>query len=210
MPVSPPSRRPLPAISTQSRRQQLTPHSLAFYVDVVVSGTVLGAKPTDSPDQVGAIMGSDFAENSLDDYSMWRDYGLVEFFWARESPDHPWVGHHFTLQVHRLSYGGTSLVNESIRERYGRFDRHLRFDKLQRLLANRGVRLEDVPDANAPAFTLHWQPASQVSVMALREREWGRSPRRGKDLVGDVHTISSSVTAEQVAWSRARYGGQDS
>ncbi|MFD0076406.1 hypothetical protein ACFVIY_28625 [Streptomyces sp. NPDC127166] len=174
-----------------------------------MSGTVLGARPTDSPDQVSAIMGSDFVENSLDDHSMWRDYGLVEFFRARESRDHAWEGHHFTLQVHRLSYRGSSLVNKSIRERYGRFDRHLRFDKLQRLLANRGVPLEDVPDANTPAFTLHWQPASQVSVMALREREWGRSRRLGKDLVGDVHKISSSVTTEHVAWSRARYGRQD-
>ncbi|MFF7442999.1 hypothetical protein [Streptomyces sp. NPDC008122] len=167
-------------------------------MDVVTSGTVLGAKPTDSPDQVSAIMGSDFAENSLDDHSMWRDYGLVEFFWTRESPDHPWEGHHFALQVHRLSYAGSSLVNKSIRERYGRFGRHLRFDKLQQLLANRGVRLEDVPDANAPAFTLHWQPASQVSVMALREREWGTVPtarqrpdrRRAQDLVIDDRRTS--------------------
>ncbi|MFF3414930.1 hypothetical protein ACFYW9_09550 [Streptomyces sp. NPDC002698] len=30
----------------------MTPHSLAFYLDVITSGTVLGAKPTDSPDQV--------------------------------------------------------------------------------------------------------------------------------------------------------------
>ncbi|MGW2425789.1 hypothetical protein ACWC0C_42290 [Streptomyces sp. NPDC001709] len=178
-------------------------------MDVVMSGTVLGAKPTDSPDQVSAILSSDFAENSTDDYSMWRDYGLVEFFWVRESPDHPWEGHHFALQVHRLSNWGSSIVNKAIRERYGRFDRHLRFDKLQRLLSNRGVCLEDVPDANAPAFTLHWQPASQVSVMAFREREWGRPRRRGNDLVGDVHKISSSLTAEQVVWNRARYGRQD-
>ncbi|MGW2491423.1 hypothetical protein ACWCV9_29965 [Streptomyces sp. NPDC001606] len=178
-------------------------------MDVITSGTVLGAKPTDSPDKVSAILGSDFAENSLDDYSMWRDYGLAEFFWSRESPDHPWEGHHFTLQVHRLSLGGSSIVNKVIRERYGRFDRHLRFDKLQRLLSNRGVRLEDVPDANAPAFTLHWNPASHTSVMAFRQREWGRLRRRGNDLIGDVHKISSPLTAEQVAWHRARYGRQD-
>ncbi|MEV7279851.1 hypothetical protein [Streptomyces sp. NPDC093111] len=173
-----------------------------------MSGTVLGAKPTDSPDQVSAILGSDFVENSLAESSMWRDYGLVEFFWVRESRAHPWEGNHFSLQVHRLSYGASRIVSKAIRERYGRFDRHLRFDKLQRLLANRGACLEDVPDANAPAFTLHWQPASQVSVMAFRERDCGRGRRRGNDLVGDVHKISSSMTAEQVAWSRARYGNQ--
>ncbi|MGW2911906.1 hypothetical protein ACWC9X_15820 [Streptomyces asoensis] len=175
-------------------------------MDVVMSGTVLGAKPTDSPDQVDAILGSDFAENSPSHHSMGRDYGLAEFFWVRESPEHPWEGHHFTLQVHRLTHYGSSIVNGAIRERYGRFDRHLRFDKLQRLLSNRGVRLEDVPDANAPAFTLHWQPASQVSVMAFREREGHRRRRHGNDLVGHVHKISSSLTAEQVAWNKTRYG----
>ncbi|WUB07740.1 hypothetical protein OG451_31960 [Streptomyces longwoodensis] len=188
----------------------MTPHSLEFYVDVVTSGTVLGARPTDGPDQVSAILGSDFAENSLSDHSMWRDYGLVEFAWVRESPDHPWAGHHFSVQVHRLSYGGGGggghIVNEAIRERYGRFDRHLRSDKLQRLLGNRGVCLEDVPDANGPAFSLHWQPASQVSVMVLRKRERERTRRRGTLLIGDVCRISSSVTAEQVVWNRARYG----
>ncbi|MFI6638769.1 hypothetical protein [Streptomyces sp. NPDC050504] len=196
-----------PTRPPQSRREPLTPHSLAFYVDVVTSATVLGARPTDTPDRVSALLGTDFAENSLDDLSMWRDYGLVEFFWLRESPDHPWVGHHFSLQVHRLAHGGGGLVNAALRERYGRFDRHLRFDKLARLLANRGVCLEDVPDANEPAFTLHWQPASQVSVTAFRD--WGPSGRRGKGLVGDVHKISSSMTAGQVAWHRARYGPQD-
>ncbi|MFF4370139.1 hypothetical protein [Streptomyces sp. NPDC001594] len=112
--------------------------------------------------------------------------------------------------MHRLAYwGGDAIVNRAIRNRYGRFDRHLRFDKPRRLLANRGVGLEDVPDVNAPACTLHWQPASQVSVVAFRQREWGRPPRRGNQLVGDVNSISSSMTAEQVAWNRARYGPGD-
>ncbi|MEU8674691.1 hypothetical protein [Streptomyces sp. NPDC048560] len=185
----------------------MTPHSLAFYTDVIRSGTVLGAKPTDSPDQVTAILGSDFAENSPDGRSMWRDYGMVEFFWGRESRDHPWEGHHFTLQVHRLSWGG-SVVNREIRERYGRFDRHLRFDKLERLLAKRGVRMEDVPDSNAPVYSLHWQPVSQVSVMAFRSPERGER-RRGGARIGDVYALSSSMSAEQVAWYRARYGCQN-
>ncbi|MFJ7065892.1 hypothetical protein [Streptomyces sp. NPDC101115] len=192
----------------------MTPYSLAFYVDVITSGTVLGARPTDGPDRVTASLGPDYAENSFDDHGMWRDYGMAEFFWSRESPDHPWEGHHFTLQVHRLPYGGR-VVNRVIRERYGRFGRRLRFDRLERLLAQRGVPLEEVPDANAPAFSLHWQPASQVSVMAFRARAGAgqgggaggrRERRRGDTRIGDVHAISSSMTAEQVAWHRARYG----
>ncbi|WP_418961173.1 hypothetical protein [Streptomyces tritici] len=183
----------------------MTPHSLAFYLDVITSGTVLGARPTDSPEQVTAILGSGFAENSFDDQSMWRDYGMVEFFWCRESRDDPWVGHHFTVQVHRLSSLGGGMVNEAMRERYGRFGRHLRFDKLERLLARRGVHLEDVPDPNAPAYSLHWQPVSEVSVLTYRAHE--RSPaRRGGGRLGDVYAVSSSMSAEQVAWYRERYG----
>ncbi|MDG4859013.1 hypothetical protein P8605_12750 [Streptomyces sp. T-3] len=187
----------------------MTPHSLAFYIDVVASGTVLGAKPTDGPDQVTAILGADFAENSFDDHSMWRDYGMAEFFWVRDTPDHPWEGHHFTLQVHRLSHGGGTIVNRAIRDRYGRFDRHLRFDKLQRLLGRRGVLLEDVPDVNAPAFSQHWQPASKVSVMAFRAHEPWRQRQRGDDRIGDVYAIYSSVSAEEVARNRERHGRQD-
>ncbi|MFK0294284.1 hypothetical protein ACIQU6_27955 [Streptomyces sp. NPDC090442] len=186
----------------------MTPYSLAFYMDVVASGTVLGAKPTDSPDQVTAILGPDFAENRVYDDSLCRDYGMVEFFWQRESPDHPWEGHHFTVHVRQLSYWGGSLVNKAIRDRYGRFDRHLRFDKLERLLAKRGVHMEYVPDCNEPSLTLHWQPASQVSVMALRAHENERR-RRWDKRIGDVYAIHSSVSADQVAWKKAHYGGQD-
>ncbi|MFF8369935.1 hypothetical protein ACF05W_13930 [Streptomyces lydicus] len=187
----------------------MTPHSLAFYMDVVASGTVLGAKPTDSPDRVTAILGSDFVENSLDEHSMWRDYGMAEFSWVRESPDSPWEGHHFALQVHRLSHWGGSIVNPSIRDRYGRFGRRLRFEKLERLLKKRGVFLEDVPDVNGPAFTQHWQPASQVSVMTFRAHEEWQQRRRGDDRIGDVYTLHSSVSAEEVARNRERYGRQN-
>ncbi|MCX2182749.1 hypothetical protein KV205_19795 [Streptomyces sp. SKN60] len=183
----------------------MTPYSLAFYLDVITSGTVLGARPTDSPDRVTEILGADYAENSLDGHGMWRDYGMAEFFWERESRDHPWVGHHFTLQVHRLSPLGSAAVNPVIRERYGRFDRRLRFERLERLLAGRGVRLEDVPDPNAPAYTLHWQSDSQVSVLVHRaHRRGGR--RGGGERVGDVHAVYSSMSAEQVACYRKRYG----
>ncbi|MFI0786937.1 hypothetical protein ACH4Q6_15250 [Streptomyces lydicus] len=107
----------------EQEKGKLTPHSLAFSMDVVASGTVLGAKPTDSPDRVTAILGADFAENSFDEYSMWRDYGMVEFFWVRESRDDPWEGHRFTLQVHRLAHRGGNIVNGSMRDRYGRRER---------------------------------------------------------------------------------------
>ncbi|MFC4331102.1 hypothetical protein ACFPC0_25655 [Streptomyces andamanensis] len=185
----------------------MTPHSLAFYLDVIASGTVLGAGPTDSPDQVTAILGTDFAENTHGSGSMWRDYGMVEFFWQRESRRHPWEGHHFTVQVHRLSRGG-GVVNRVLRERYGRFGRHVPFAKLERLAAARGVRLEDVPNPNTPTHTLHWQPASQVSVLTHRSPVPGIRGRGGARR-GDVHALSSSMTAGQVALYTSLHGGRD-
>ncbi|MEU6477959.1 hypothetical protein ABZ858_13890 [Streptomyces sp. NPDC047017] len=181
----------------------MTPRSPAFYMDVITTGTILGARPTDTPDQVTAILGSEFAENSQGNRSMWRDYGTVEFFWGRESRGHAWTGHHFTVQVRRLSRGG-SAVNRVLRERYGRFGRHLRFDAVERLPARRGVLMEEVPNPNAPDYSLHWHPASQVSVMVRRSPERG-AHRRGRTRVGDVHSVASSMSAEQVAFYRSRH-----
>ncbi|WP_344163549.1 hypothetical protein [Nocardiopsis rhodophaea] len=65
----------------------MTPYSLSFYVDVVSSGSVLGAKPSDSPEQVAAVLGDDFIENSAFTDSMWRDYGITEFFGAVSLPN---------------------------------------------------------------------------------------------------------------------------
>ncbi|MGW2402671.1 hypothetical protein ACWCYY_39625 [Kitasatospora sp. NPDC001664] len=177
---------------------------------MITSGTVLGAKPTHTPEEVTAILGPDFTESSVYADSMWHDYGLVEFFWHRQSPDHPWEGHHFTVQVHRLASGATGTVPTAISARYGRFDRHLRLHQLQRLLAHRRTVLEEVPDSNAPEYTLHWQPTSHVSLLTYRTREtWARRgrPARGDNRhLGDVQKISSSMTPEQVAWHRSRYG----
>ncbi|ARZ66010.1 hypothetical protein SMD11_0344 [Streptomyces albireticuli] len=184
----------------------MTPYSLAFYMDVVATGTVLGAKPTDTPDQVAEALGPDFAENSFDVHGMWRDYGLVEFFWSRASADDQWSGHHFTLQVHRLAGGGGKTVNRSVRDRYGRFDRRLRHEKLRRLLERRGTPLLEIPDpSNAPNYRTFWQPDSLVSISVLSAHEEFLTP---DDLrIGDVYSISAPTTPEEVEWRRSRRQG---
>ncbi|MFI9237174.1 hypothetical protein [Streptomyces sp. NPDC053079] len=184
----------------------MTPHSLAFYVDVVTTGTVLGLRPTDSPDRVTEVLGTDFGENSFSDHSMWRDYGLAEFFWDRASADQPWSGHHFTLQVHRLAYRDRTLANETLRARYGRFAPRLRFDKLQRLLKRRGVPLLEIPEipGNAPYYRTFWQPDSQVSVSVVAT--YGEYSTPDNLRVGDVNSIQSPTTAAEVEWRRSRAG----
>ncbi|WP_438295383.1 hypothetical protein [Streptomyces sp. HUAS TT7] len=180
----------------------MTPYSLAFYMDVVTTGTLLGLRPTDSPDRVTEVLGSRFGENSFDRQSMWRDYGLVEFFWDRARTNDPWKGHHFTLQVHRLAYRNRTLVSETFRDRYGRFTPRLRFDKLRRLLERRGVPLVEVPDpANAPYYRTFWQPVSKVAVMVIAGYDEYSTPDNLR--VGDVYSIVAPMTDAEVEWRRA-------
>ncbi|MFF4694178.1 hypothetical protein [Streptomyces chattanoogensis] len=182
----------------------MTPYSLAFYIDVVTSGTVLGAKPTDAPDRVTKVLGPGFAENSSGDHGMWRDYGMAEFFWDREAPGHPWTGHHFTLQVHRLAQGPGKVVNETIRARYGRFDRRLRFEKLQRLLAKRGTPLREIPEhpVQSSYYRTYWQPDSLTSLTVVAARGEYMTPDGLR--IGDVLNISAPLTPEEVEWRRSR------
>ncbi|MEU1373242.1 hypothetical protein ABZ442_06210 [Streptomyces triculaminicus] len=183
----------------------MTPHSLAFYLDVIASGTVLGAKPTDTPDRVAELLGPDFGENSFDVHSMWRDYGMTEFFWSRESADHPWSGHHFTLQVHRLAHGRREAVEETLRARYGRFERRLRFEKVRRLLAKRGTALVEVPEdpVQAPYYRTFWQPDSLVAVSVIGAREEGITPSGLR--VGDVYSVTGPMTPDEVEYRTARH-----
>lgn len=102
---------------------------------------------------------------------------------------------------------GGRCVNRAVRERYGRFDRRLRCDELARLLAGRGMHLEHVPGPDAPEYTMHRQPASQVSVLTRRALE--REERRPGACVGDVYAIFSSTRAGQVARHRRYYGSRE-
>ncbi|MCX5445347.1 hypothetical protein [Streptomyces nigrescens] len=182
----------------------MTPYSLAFYLNVVTSGTVLGAQPADTPDQVTKALGTDYAENSPNGSQMWRDYGLTEFFWERASAEHPWTGHHFTLQVHRLARGGGKVAGERLRSRYGRFDRRLRFEKLRRLLERRGTPLVEIPEppVQAPYYRTYWQPASRVSVSVIRAHGEYVTPDTLR--IGDVYHILAPMTPEEVDWRTSR------
>ncbi|MEU5657244.1 hypothetical protein ABZ802_16700 [Streptomyces sp. NPDC047737] len=186
----------------------MTPYSLAFYVDAVRTGTVLGLRPSDSPGRVADVMGTDFAENRAGKRAMFRDYGLAEFHWQRAAAGDPWSGHHFSLQVHRLVHGDRTAPGEVLGARYGRFAPRLPFEKLRRLLDRRGVPLVEIPEpaANAPRFRTFWQPGSLTAVHFIGARDPHRAP--GELRVGDVYRIEAPVTAQQVAWREERARGR--
>ncbi|WP_329039785.1 hypothetical protein OHT61_18250 [Streptomyces sp. NBC_00178] len=182
----------------------MTPHSLAFYVHTVTTGTVLDARPTDSPDQVAAVLGTGFAEDATGGRTMFRDYGLAEFHFHRGRPGDPWAGHHFSLQVHRLALGPVGLPGPVLQDRYGRFASRLRFGKLRGLLDRRGVPLVEIPEyaGNAPHYRTFWQPASQTAVTFVAVRDAYGTPAHLRP--GDVYGITAPVTAAEVAMRTAR------
>ncbi|MEU8433101.1 hypothetical protein AB0F18_09305 [Streptomyces sp. NPDC029216] len=181
----------------------MTPYSLAFYVDAVTTGTVLGLGPTDSPERVAEVFGADCGENGSRGI-LWRDYGLVEFHWQRSHAGEPWEGHHISIQVHRLAHRNRALVDGALRTRYGRFTPRLRFDKLRRLLERRGVPLVEIPEyeANTPYYRRYWQPESRVAVSVIGT--YGEHSTPDTLRVGDVYRIQVPVTAEEAAALRAR------
>lgn len=91
-------------------------------------------------------------------------------------PDHPWEGHHFSLHVHRLSHWGGSLVNGTLRQRYGRFARRTDFAKLHRILERRGTPLTGPLRTSDDDIREYRRPSSGVTVLAER------TPRRVDDL----------------------------
>ena len=77
---------------------------LDCYVDVVASGSVRGADARCTPDDVTALLGTDFFEHPQKDL-LYRSYGpngLIDFWWQRWEPDGDWVGHYFSLKPRRL------------------------------------------------------------------------------------------------------------
>ncbi|MEU1486372.1 hypothetical protein [Streptomyces sp. NPDC005752] len=182
----------------------MTPHSLAFYVHTVTTGTVLGLRPDDPPGRVAAVLGTDFAENTFDEWAMLRDHGLAEFHFHRASARAPWAGHHFSLQVHRLARRDRTIPGEVLRARYGRFAPRLRFEKLRGLLHRRGVPLLEVPEyaGNAPYYRTFWQPGSRTAVSFVATH--GEYSTPGSLRVGDVYRIHAPVTAQEVELRRER------
>ncbi|NJP96019.1 hypothetical protein HCN51_42415 [Nonomuraea sp. FMUSA5-5] len=132
--------------------------TLSFALDVVARGDVLGADHTCTPDQVSAILEPTPAENRQGDF-MWRDHGLVEFFWERG--DDGWRGTHFTVQLHRLASIGSEVAAGPIEARYGPLEPALPFEALRVAAAGLGIDLVRLPSTTS-GVREYWQPRSMV------------------------------------------------
>jgi hypothetical protein len=169
---------------------------LDFFVDVVVSGAVLGVGLTDSPDDVARTLGGDFAEDR-NRAAMRRDYGLVEFLWARRPGSDSWQATGFTVQTHRLA---RITVTEALVHRYGPFGRHLRFTQLNAELDRLGYHLQEITDQADADYRRYWLAESRTSLLVATAGY--------QEMVdgGDVWSISAPHPPELVA--AGRLGGR--
>jgi hypothetical protein len=129
------------------------------------------------------LFGDRYGENRPKN-GMWRDHGLVEFFWHRRGGREPWVGEHFSVQAHRLRSGDPETVNRVIRERYGAFAEPVTFDEVSAVLTDRGVRLTEVPyPADPDEMRAFWQPAARTMAYVVAGSYYGR--------IGDLYRVVS-------------------
>ncbi|MEV0584414.1 hypothetical protein [Nonomuraea sp. NPDC050310] len=147
--------------------------TLRLAVDVIVRGHVLRADSTSSPDEVDGILGATSAENRAR-RRMWRDYGLIEFFWERHIGAPTWWGVHFTVQFHRLRSAGVGIAADPIRIEYGPLQPALPLESLRAALAELGVGLVERPRAQADVREF-LQPGSGAQIVVVE---------------GEVHAVS--------------------
>lgn len=121
-----------------------------LFVDLTVTGTVLGLDHTSTPEAVHAVFGGEFTP-PLD------SFGLVEFGW------HGRAVTYFGAQAHRLG----QPVEPVLVERYGVFPDRLDVDDLRKAVAEQGFPLDEQPyDDEDHVYFL--APVAHIGVLAER------------------------------------------
>jgi hypothetical protein len=125
---------------------------LAFLVNVVATGSVLGVDSSHSPEEVTARPRYGLCGQPRREVH-WRDYGTVEFFWERLPGATGWRGTHFSIRGHRLRNDPGSM-SDAVRRAYGPFREGLRFEEFAMALAMAGCELAEVarPAGNVREF----------------------------------------------------------
>ncbi len=140
---------------------------LDFFVDLAVTGTVLGLDHTSDVATVRSVFGE--PGQVISARSMLIDTGLVEFGWTRARADQHWSISYFGAQTHRLPrLTEKGLVGSALVERYGEFPTRLDIEELRAAVIARGGTLEARPTANTGYVDL-WSPKSGISVLAAMD-----------------------------------------
>jgi hypothetical protein len=140
---------------------------LDFFVDLTITGTVLGLDHTSDVATVRSVFGE--PGQVISAHSMLIDTGLVEFGWSRAGAHQDWSVSYFGAQAHRLPLlTEKSLVGSALVERYGKFPSRLDIEELRAAVSARGGTLDERPTANTGYVEL-WSPVSRISVLAAMD-----------------------------------------
>jgi len=164
------------AIDGCARDAWLLAGGLNFFVDVVVTGAILGVGLSGATDRVAAPARIGFVENRGRS-RLCLDYGLVEFSWERRPGSD---GRHttgFVTQAHRLP--SSTPVTATFVDRYGPSEPRLRFVALDGELERLGYRLEDITGARSPGWRKYWLTESQTSILVAAGPSM-ETPKAGK------------------------------
>jgi hypothetical protein len=147
-----------------------------FFVDLMVTGTVLGLDDTSEIETVHAVFGQDDFLPPLD------SFGLIEFGWYQHKGR--WEVTYFGAQAHRLRWlTRDTMMEPALIERYGEFPDRIDVDELLVALSRQGIQLEELPYHDEDYVDL-WSPVTRMGVLADRssrsvEKMLGRSSRNG-------------------------------
>ena len=159
-----------------------------FFVDLAVTGTVLGLDHTSDLATVQSVFGEPGQRTAK--HSLLIDTGLVEFGWTRGGADQDWSISYFGAQTHRLPWlTDKGLVGAALVERYGEFPSRLDIDELRAAVSARSGSLEERPSANTGYLEL-WSPVSRTSVLvAVDPAETGERAGTVVKMLGPLASV---------------------
>jgi hypothetical protein len=141
---------------------------LEFFVNLVITGTVLGLDHTSDLAEVEAVFPDGTYPVPMG--GLLTSVGLVEFGWSRLSPKDRWDVTYFGTQTHRL---GHRPKLHALADRYGRFRRRLDYRQLERALQMSGFHLEPERDHN-DGYGRYALPSTGVSVLYVADEAEAR------------------------------------
>ncbi|GAA0405844.1 hypothetical protein Acor_41210 [Acrocarpospora corrugata] len=148
---------------------------LDFFVDLMITGTVLGLDHTSELVDVEKVLGRD---STVEVYSgMISNFGLVEFGWWRDRPEDAWRVNYFGAQTQRLSWlADENQIETSLVDRYGQFRPRLDFGELRDAVQARGFALEERPSIN-DGLAEYGEPTSRMGLLVVSDpEEWDEPP----------------------------------
>jgi hypothetical protein len=176
-----------------------------FFVDLVVTGTVLGLDDTSEMATVHAVFGQDDFLPPAD------SFGLIEFGWYQHNGR--WEVTYYGAQVHRLRWlTRDNLMEPALIERYGEFPDQVDIDELMAALAKHGVQLEELPYHDED-YVDFWSPVTRMGVLADRSNRsvekmlgrlgrgpWRTFPARRETFTAYAKHLLTLTESERRAW----------